>query len=162
MPEGDHSKIKCIVMKKLMTMITAAALLLSTSSFAADPNEQVSEKTLSAFAKGFPGATNISWTEKEDYSLAEFKIGSRRYTAAYDEDGQLIASSKSLTLDELPIMIKQTVNENYPGYETGINVMAITSGEKTDYILTVSNTRVVLHIKVSEKGNINIERKVDL
>ncbi|MES2849141.1 MAG: hypothetical protein V4685_08800 [Bacteroidota bacterium] len=149
-------------MKKLMTLVTAAALLLSTSSFAVDTNKKVNEKALSAFAKAFSGATNVHWTEKDDYYLVEFKVGDTRFNVAYDEEGIMIASSKSLELDELPLTVKQAVNNKYPGYEVGNNAVALTFEGQTDYLLTISNTRNVLHIKVSGKGSISVEQKTDL
>jgi hypothetical protein len=149
-------------MKKLMTLMTAAVLLLSTSSFAADLNKKVNEKALSAFAKAFSGATNVHWTEKDNYCLVEFKVGNTRFNAAYDEEGSLIASSKSLELDELPLTVKQAVNKKYPEYEVGNNAVALTCDGQTDYLLTISNSRNVLHIKVSDKCGINVEQKTDL
>jgi hypothetical protein len=129
------SNQKSIVMKRVMIMIAAAALLLSTSSFALDVKGYVTAKALSAFAKDFSGATNVNWQEKENFYLVEFRVGETNCTAAYSEEGELIASTKVIKLKELLPAVTQLVKENYPGYEVGENVVALTCSGK---VITVS------------------------
>lgn len=138
-----------------MIMITAAVLLLSTSSVAANVNE----KALSAFSKDFAGATNAGWKERDNLYLVEFKVGDVSFNAAYNEDGDLLASSKSLKLEDLPLTVTQAIDKKYTDYEIGNNAAALTFEGKTNYYLTIANSRQVLYIKVSEKGDISIERK---
>lgn len=145
-------------MKKVMIMITAAVLLLSTSSFAANVNE----KALSAFAKDFSGATSVGWQERDNLYLVEFKVGDVNYNAAYNEEGDLLASSKSLKLEELPLAVTQAINKKYMGYEIGNNAAALTFDGQTNYYITIANSRQILYIKVSEKGSISVERKTKM
>ncbi len=142
-------------MKKMIIMMTAAVLLLSAGSFAAGVNE----KALSAFSKDFSGATNVSWEERENFYLVEFKVGDIRFNAAYNEEGELLAASKSLSLQELPVAVIQAVNKKYLGYEIGNNAAELTYDGRTNYYLTIANSKQVLHIRVDAAGHIKVEQK---
>lgn len=149
-------------MKKVMIMITAAVLLLSASSFAANVKEYVTEKALSAFAKDFSGATNVSWQEKENFYLVEFRVGETNFTAAYSEEGELLVSTKAMKLKELSPAVTQVVKEKFPGYEIGENVTELTFDGIKNYSFTISNSKEVLYIKLDSANQLNVERKIEL
>lgn len=145
-------------MKKVMIMITAAVLLLSASSFAANEKD-VNEKALSAFAKDFSGATQVNWQERENLYLVEFKMDGVNFNAAYNSEGELLSSSKGIRLEELPLVVTQAVNKKYMGYEIGNNAAELTFEGTTNYFLTIANSRQVLFIRVDLGGHIKVERK---
>lgn len=149
-------------MKKVMIMITAAVLLLSTSSFADNVKEYVTEKALSAFAKDFSGATNVSWQEKENFYLVGFRVGETNFTAAYSEEGELLVSTKAMKLEDLPGAVTQVVKEKYPEYEIGENVTELTFDGKANYSFTVSNSKEILYIKLDNTKQVNVERRIEL
>lgn len=149
-------------MKKMIIMMTAAVLLLSGSSFAANTHAEVNESTLSAFAKDFSAATNVNWEERGSFYLVEFKVGDVRFNAAYNKEGDLLASSKSIQLDELPLAVTQAINKKYHGYDIGNNAAELTHEGKTNYYLTIANSRQVLQISVDTDGRIKVEKKTKL
>ena len=149
-------------MKKVMIMVTAAVLLLSTSSFAADVKKYVTAKALSAFAKDFAGATNVSWQEKENFYLVEFRVGETNFTAAYSEEGELLVSTRIMKLKELPGAVTRVVKEKYPGYEIGENVNELKFDGKINYSLTVSNSKEILYIKLDSADGINVDKRIEL
>jgi predicted DNA-binding protein (MmcQ/YjbR family) len=145
-------------MKKMIILMTAAALLLSTGSFAAGVNE----KALSAFAKDFSGASSVKWEEMENFLLVQFKVNDVWFGAAYNEEGELLASSKKIELGDLPVAVTQAINKKYMGYQLGNNANAITIGGKTYYYLTIANSNQVLNVKVDAAGYISVEQKKKL
>jgi hypothetical protein len=149
-------------MKRVMIMIAAAVLLLSTSSFALDVKGYVTAKALSAFAKDFSGATNVNWQEKENFYLVEFRVGETNCTAAYSEEGELIASTKVIKLKELSPAVTQLVKENYPGYEVGENVVALTCSGKVHYSFTVSNSKEIRYLKLDNDKQLSVEKTIAL
>lgn len=149
-------------MKKVVIMVTAALLLLSAGSFAADVKKYVTAKALSAFAKDFTGATNVSWYEKESYYLVEFRVGETNFTAAYSEEGELLVSTKMMKLQQLPGAIVQVVKENYPAYEIGENVNELKFNDKVHYSLTVSNSKEIFYLKVDSDKEVSIEKRIEL
>ena len=58
-------------MKKMITMATAAVLLLATTAFA-NGGTQVNTKVKEAFQKDFSKATRVNWETKENFFFAEF------------------------------------------------------------------------------------------
>jgi len=146
-------------MKKVMFLITAAVLLLSSGSFAANLQHVVNEKALSAFEKDFSGATQVNWQERDNLYLVEFKMDEVIFNAAYNSEGELLSSSKSIRLEELPLAVTVAVNKKYPGYEIGNNAAELSFDGQTNYFLTIANSRQVLFIRVNARGHIKVERK---
>ena len=149
-------------MKKVMIMITAAVLLLSTGSFAAKVKEYVTEKALTAFAKDFSGATNVNWQEKGNFYLVEFRVGETSFTAAYSKEGELLVSEKRMKLKELSPAVIYMIKEKYPAYEIGENVTELAFEGKSNYTFTISNSNEVLYIKLNSAGQVNIENRIEL
>ena len=144
-------------MKKTLTVI-AAALLLSTSSFASD-TKKVDEKIAAAFAKDFKNASNVNWEDKGDYYLAEFKVGSSNFNAAYNADGELLAASRVITIDMLPLAVTQSLNAKYSGYKFAENVTELSHEGATSYYITIANEKQVLYLKANTSGSIQVESK---
>jgi len=144
-------------MKKTITVI-AAALLLSTSTFAAEV-KRVDEKITAAFVKDFKNATNVSWEDKGDYYLAEFKVGSTNFNAAYNADGELLAASRVIKFETLPFAVTQSLNAKYSGYKFAENVTELSHEGATSYYITIANDKQVLYLKANASGNLQVESK---
>lgn len=146
-------------MKKTFILVATAVLWLSASSFAANVHEQLTEKALVAFAKKFPYASNVKWHDKGSFYMVDFKVGGTNFNAAYNADGELLASSKSIALYDLPLEVTVAVNVKYADYEMGNNAQEMYVDGQTFYYLTIANNKQVLQIKVSAEGSITVERK---
>ncbi len=144
-------------MKKTLTMITAA-LLLSTSIFANNA-KNVNEKVNSAFAKDFSKATDVNWEEKGDYYVANFKMGTTSIVAAYDTEGTLLAASRTIKLDMLPLALTQALSAEYSSYQFASDVTELSHEGSTSYYLTIANDKHVLYLKANANGDIRVESK---
>ena len=131
-------------------MITAA-VLLSTSVFAHDGNN-VNTRVKSAFQKDFAGATNVKWESKDDFYFAEFKVGASSFSAAYNEEGERVAASRSVKFDMLPIAVLQALNTKYEGYKFSNNVTEVNFQNETNYYITIANDKKVLNLKAGANG----------
>ena len=140
-------------MKKITTVIAAALLLLSTSSFAGEKNNYVNEKVKTAFEKAFTNASNVTWEEKDNYYLVSFRVDDVRYRVAYDLEGKVLAESKITKFDKVPAAVIAALKTQYEGYSLGNNVEVLKSGGKTTYSFTISNDNQILRVKVDESGN---------
>lgn len=145
-------------MKKMITMATAAVLLLATSAFANGGN-QVNTKVKEAFQKDFSKATKVNWETKENFSFAEFTVNNVLFSAAYNEEGELVATSRTIKTDQLPMAVSLALNEKYAGYTFANNLTEVTYERQTSYYLTVANEKRVLRLKVSASGDITVESK---
>lgn len=144
-------------MKKMITMITAA-VLLSASVFAHD-GSNVNTKVKSAFQKDFAEATNVKWESKDDFYFAEFKVGNSSFSAAYNEEGERVATSRTVKLDMLPIAVLQALNSKYEGYKFSKNVTEVNFQNETNYYITIANDKKVLNLKANANGDVTVESK---
>lgn len=145
-------------MKKIVTMITAA-VLLSTAVFANDGNK-VSNRVRLAFQNDFATATQVNWEVKNNFYFAEFKVGNTTFSAAYDEDAVLVASSRTIQLQLLPMAVTQELQRRYAGYTIARNITELVFQNETNYYITAGNEKQVLYLKASANGIIEVERKV--
>jgi len=145
-------------MKKIVTMITAA-VLLSTAVFANDGNK-VSNRVRLAFQHDFAAATQVNWEVKNNFYFAEFKVGNTTFSAAYDEDAVLVASSRTIQLQLLPMAVTQELQRRYAGYTVAKNITELVFQNETNYYITAANEKQVLYLKASANGIIEVERKV--
>ncbi len=146
-------------MKKLMTMVTAAVLLLSTSSFANNGNN-VNEKVKAAFSKNFTRAMEVSWEQKNDFYFASFTVNNVKMEAAYNQDGELVATSRMIELAQLPLALSMALNEKYPGYTFANTATETTYENQTSYYFTIANSRQLLKLKGTANGDITEESRI--
>lgn len=141
----------------MITMITAA-VLLSASVFAHD-GSNVNTRVKSAFQKDFAEATNVKWESKNDFYFAEFKVGNSSFSAAYNEEGERVATSRSVKLDMLPIAVLQALNSKYEGYKFAKYVTEVNFQNETNYYITIANDKKVLNLKAGANGDLTVESK---
>ena len=148
-------------MKKLATVLTAAVLLFSASSFAANGNEgKTNAKVAASFQKAFSIAKDVNWQKNDAFYFATFKVGNSIAEAAYNEEGELLATSRRVELSQLPLSITAALAQQYEGYTVGNNAMEITCNNETHYYLTIANAKNVLKLKCAANGDITLEKKV--
>ncbi len=145
-------------MKKLSTIL-AAALLLTTSVFAAKDPEKVNAAVKKAFAQQFSAASDIIWEKKSDFYFVYFKLNDKDLSAAYNESGELVGASKIIKTEELPMYVTMAVSEKYCGYSVAKTATEITYEGNTSYYITVENEKQVLKLKCFGNGEINVESK---
>ncbi|MEG1498506.1 MAG: PepSY-like domain-containing protein [Bacteroidales bacterium] len=85
-----------------------------------DPNSP-SKEVLQAFAKDFPGATNITWKKHSNYDVASFdfnkqpksKAAKTNYTSWYLPTGDLTQIEREIPFDSLPQIVRDTFNLSF-------------------------------------------------
>ena len=143
-------------MKKITIMLTAVVMLFATSAFAME-GDNVTAKVKAGFNKEFTGATQVSWEKVSDFYFANFQLNGRTIAAAYNEAGELVGTSKSIKLSELPLSVSQAVTEKYGkdamwGTATELNYDGATS-----YYVSVKNNEQALQLKCSSEGDITVK-----
>ena len=145
-------------MKKLTVIFAAFSLLLLASSFALPP-DSVSTEIKSAFQKIFSSASDVNWKKVNNYYLATFKVNNQEATAAFNEEGQLMSASRSLTLSQLPLIINLALQNQFPEYTFEKSVSEITIDGQSNYYIKGENEKRIIIIKANGSGNLNIESK---
>lgn len=146
-------------MKKLVTVLTAAVMLFSSFAFATD-SDKVNARVRSAFLNDFAGVTTVSWEKTSDFYFAAFKLNDVEVNAAYNEEGTLVGTSRSIESQQLPLSISLALSRKYEGYDVSKKALELTFEGETRYYVTIQNGTQALKLKCSTNGNIEVEKKI--
>ncbi len=123
-------------MKKfLFTIITTA--LISLSSFANEAAE-VNQKVISTFHKEFAQAKNVEWQQSNGLNKATFSLNGKVLFAFYTNAGELIAVSRNLTSDQLPIVLTSELKKDFADFWIS-DLFELSSNGQTSYYVTLEN-----------------------
>lgn len=143
-------------MKKLLI---AAAMIVAVATSAFAEGTAVSVKVKSQFANEFTAANNVAWTAGNQFTKATFIMNDQRMEAYYDNDGDLIGTSRATTLDFLPAKAAKKINEKYASYKAEEVVEFDNVKDGLSYYVSLTNdtNKIVLH--VSSEGSVSVYKK---
>jgi hypothetical protein len=134
------------------------AVLLAGSAFAADVTG-ISSAIMTSFQTNFINAKDVSWTTKSDYSKASFTLNNRRMEAFYNTEGEMIASSENIALEELPVNAKRTFAKEFTGYEVK-EAIHFQGNEDDAYYISAENEKESIIIRVLSDQSLSVFKKV--
>jgi hypothetical protein len=137
---------KTKIMKKIILTALIAVSLVS-SSFASDVNH-VGREVISNFNNEFANASEVEWSTTSSYAVATFVEDNRRMQAFYNFDGELIGSSRAITLDNLPSFAKRAFARKYEGY-TVKEAIKFFGKDETAYFISATGEKGSVVIKVA-------------
>jgi predicted secreted protein len=140
-------------MKKITIILTAAIMLFTTSAFAME-GDVATVKVKAGFSKDFATATQVKWEKTGDFYFADFLFEGKSFTAAYNEEGVLVGTSRSFDPSQLPLNISESVMQQYKGYKLGPVATELKYDGQTSYIVTVEKDNEVLKLKSDINGDI--------
>ncbi len=146
-------------MKKLVTLLTAAMMLLCSFTFAFD-SDNVNSTIKAAFLNDFASAKNVSWKKTSDFYFATFMLNSNEINAAYNEDGELVGTSRTVASSSIPMDITLQLAKKYEGYSVAKKVLELSFEGTTRYYVTIMNDAYALKLKCTANGNVEVERKI--
>lgn len=146
-------------MKKIKTVLTAAVMLFATSAFAI-PDKDPTPKVKQAFEADFSKASQVKWEKTSDFYFASFVLQGVRVEAAYNEEGELLGTSRSISADLLPLSISLALAERYTGYEIPATALEINFEGQTRYYITVENEKQSIKLKCFSNGEIEVDGKI--
>ncbi len=136
--------------------MTLAIAVSSLFAFAGEA--EVSKKVLDAFNSEFTSAKEVSWTVTKDYYKATFIYNERYVFAFYSKSGELLAMTRYMSSDALPLNLLTSLKKNYNEYWiTDLFEMAKQDG--TQYVVTLENADTKLVLKASS-GNWSVHQKI--
>ena len=141
-------------MKKLIIL---TCLFAALSAAASDPPE-VSEKVLKAFNETFMKATDVVWHETQNYYEASFKQSEVISRAIYDQDGNLVRTTRYYSQENLPINILTKVQKKYAG-KSVYGVTELSTEDQVSYHITLQDENNWYIVKADNWGNLELEKK---
>lgn len=145
-------------MKKLIAIMTIAAVLSSSALFARDATVN-NKKVMDAFNKEFVGASDVSWYSTADKYVAKFTIKSSKVTAHFDREGNLLATSRYITDSELPLNVITRLMKKFPDQKIH-NVVEYEAEGATTYVITLESETHWTVLKAASSGGLSTLKKL--
>jgi hypothetical protein len=145
-------------MKKITIILTAAVMLIAGSAFATE-GDNVTAKVKAGFSKDFATAAQVSWEKNSDFYFANFLLNGKNASAAYNEAGELVGTSQTMGIADLPLDVTLAISEKYGNYKVSPSVTELNYDGKTSYYVTVENDLQTLQLKCDNTGDIVVDKK---
>jgi hypothetical protein len=141
-------------MKKL---IIVTCLFAAFSAKASTPPE-VTEKVLKAFNETFMKATEVVWHEVQNLYEASFKQSEVISRAIYDQDGNLLRTTRYYSQENLPINILTKLQKRFAG-KLVYGVTELSQEDQVSYHITMQDDKNWYIIKADNWGGLELEKK---
>ena len=114
------------------------ALLITASSTFATPTDDSNGAVKVAFHKDFKKAQIMATEVKATYTKLTFKMNGVVMYAFYSDNGELLAVTRNITSDQLPIQLLLEVKKNYSDYWI-TDLFELTGDGANNYYITLEN-----------------------
>jgi hypothetical protein len=129
----------------------ALVLAIGISSTFANDGDGISKSTKTSFSRDFSSATNIQWEKKARFVKATFSLDNQVMFAFYDPSGFLVAVSKNITSENLPVRLQVDLKNTYSNYWIS-DLFENASNDETDYYITLENADKKLILKSTDSN----------
>lgn len=130
---------------------------VGTSAFAKD-EETVNQQVLNSFKQEFAGAKDVIWQTNREYIKATFTLNEQVMFAFYSQSGELMAITRNISSDKLPISLLTSLKKNYNDFWITDLFEMVADGNGTYYI-TLQNADVEVVLKADEFGGWSMFKK---
>lgn len=138
-------------MKKVFVMLFAVIIAVSASA-KVDPSPVKNEKVLASFEKQFAEATHVSWTEKQGYFLASFKLNDDLMLAWYTPEGEVEAINRWIQLNQMTFLAAKAVTELTKDKYI-LSMAEISKQSELFYLVKTEDAKCFSVYKVSASGD---------
>jgi hypothetical protein len=137
----------------MKTLFISLMLLLgSTAVFATTPPD-VNEKVLKAFHETFKDPENVAWHEYDDYYEVSFKQAEIKTLVRYDEQGNLLGTTRYYSEKELQPFIVSRLKSKYPDRSI-YGVTEIFTETTLEYYVTMQDEKRWYTVKANSVGDL--------
>ncbi len=152
--------MKKIFFALVITVVSSAAAFANTTKPAKAKNA-VNENVLKTFSSEFTTASNVTWTELKTKGLfqAGFNYNYQKLDAYFSEEGELMATSRSITTKQLPLAVSQELTSRFEKAYVNPDVIEFISEGSTSYFVTVVTSKATLIMKASPDGAMYIYKR---
>jgi hypothetical protein len=141
-------------MKKLVLLI--AIVFATQTLFATDATTPSSAS--SSLNRDFHKATNVQWQYAETYVKASFLLDNRFMNAFYTLDGELMAVTRNIVCEQLPLKLLMELKQNYSEYWIS-NLFEVVNESGDQYYITLENGDETLILKAKAHKSWKLYKK---
>jgi hypothetical protein len=146
-------------MKKKITGLALLVLLMGTTTFATNIEDNVNGKIFTEFNRKFGEAKEVSWSKTDKYVKASFKLGEQVMFAYFNESGDLLGVARNMLSSHLPIYLLSQLKKNCAdGWITELFEFA--RPDQTDYFVTIENSEQKIFLKSEGSGSWEAYKKI--
>lgn len=142
-------------MKKYFTL-AIIAIGFASSSFASTDSYAVN-KSATQLEANYAAAKDAVWTYTDTYEKASFTNGNEKLNVYYDNNGDLIGTSKNMAFDKLPknAIASLTTDYPFPAYQL-TDCIAFTDAEhNTSYFVSFDSDGITTMLSISNDGTVS-------
>ena len=125
-------------MKKRIAGLLLVAVVMASTTFATNIDDNVNRKALTTFAQKFTEAKEVSWSTTEMYVKASFKLNEQFMFAYFSEMGELLGTTRNILIYQLPINLQSELKKNLTSAWI-TELYEFTTEDETVYYATIEN-----------------------
>ena len=135
-----------------------AMMIVAQSCAQTTAEKEVPAKVKTTFSQKFPNAKRVKWDkESETEWEAEFKLNGKEYSANFASDGTWKETEYEIKESEIPLEVKNTIDNEFAGYEIDeVEISETTEGKIFEFELEKGKTEMEVAIypngKIVKKG----------
>jgi hypothetical protein len=145
-------------MKVLFFALSLAFTVATTNSYAVD--SKTIPMIMKTFGSKFPTATDIKWSNTDEFLIVEFKQNNKLQFAYYNQESELIVLATPVTKNELTSSLQKQLQKRYSDYtiadvyilqennEVKYSAVAVKDGERLILSSTGSKWQVLKKVKI--------------
>ena len=126
-------------------MLAIVLTTITISSFA-NNTYRINQKALASFSKTYQAVEDVRWEVKENLYKVSFKTGGKIMFAYYNADGEQVAISRNIHIDQLPLTLSNELKEKFA--ENWLTeLFEVSSNGETTYYATLESAGHVSILK---------------
>jgi hypothetical protein len=146
-------------MKKTFLSI-ALFLAVGISTAFANDNGGISKSVISSFSQDFKTATNVIWQQRKNLDKATFNFNNQVMFAYYDPTGFLVAVSRNIRPENLPIKLQVELKESYGKYWIS-GLFENSANNETNYYITLENADQQLILQSTDSNDWTVYKRIN-
>jgi hypothetical protein len=137
---------------KNLILVIALATTYSYCAFG-QTSKDVPANVKTAFAQKFPNAMKVKWEMESGKEWeAEFKLDGKEYSANFDNNGVWMETEYEISINEIPVAVKATIDKEFAGYKIEESEISETSeGKVCEFLLKNGEEKAEASIDLSGK-----------
>ena len=143
-------------MKKLFLL---AAIVLTTQLSFSTNTPSVNLLATQSFNRDFYKATHVQWQHFETYDQASFLLDNRLMSAYYTPEGDLIAVTRNIVADQLPLRLLLELKKNYAAHWIS-ELFEVVNGGGDYYYVTLENADEKLILKAKANRSWKLYKRI--
>jgi hypothetical protein len=136
-------------MKKLFVIITILVTICAASSYA---QSKTPSSVLNSFQSSFTNSENAIWSIVKGLYRVDFIQDDQKVSAFFNADGNLIATSRNVTLLQIPMSLKSDLKKNFYDYEVS-SIFEVDNEDGIIYYASIKNHKTELMLESTSSGD---------